>query len=509
MASNIEIEIKLQVPDAARARVAQAVATATAQRTRLQAAYFDTPDRRLAAAGIALRLRNEGGQWVQTLKAGAAHALQRLEHNAPVAGPDRPVLDLGRHAGTPAADALAAALRPAPGEAAPALVEQYRTDILRTHRVVRGAGGAVELAFDVGEIAAGEHVWPVCELEIEGVHGGPRVVLAQARRWVQRHGLWLDVRSKAERGARLARFRPSEGAASPFLGAPIKAAPLTLAAPDAPAAARAIAAACLGQILRNASEIASGTHGDEHVHQLRVGLRRLRAGLRLSRGWAPPLADEAVDTLADLFRQLGAARDRTVLLQTLAPALQEAEAPPIDLPAPAAVDVTAAVRAQPVTLALIDLQAWALLEPEGSDDGAPWLAPTAPLRDLLRARLHRWHRRCRRAAKGFATLPDLDRHMLRKDLKQLRYALEFSQAPLAGAGGRKRLARYLDALARAQVSLGDYCDVSTALAMCREQTAHDARAWFAVGWLTARREALVAECVEALGAFRRATQPWA
>lgn len=508
MASNIEIEIKLQVPDAARATVEQAVATATAQRTRLQAAYFDTADRRLAAAGIALRLRNEGGQWVQTLKAGAAHALQRLEHNAPVAGVDRPVLDLGRHAGTPAGDALAAALQPAAGEAAPDLIEQYRTDILRTHRVLRVAGGAVELAFDVGEIASGEQVWPVCELEIEGVRGGPRVVLAQAHRWVQRHGLWLDVRSKAERGARLARFQQGGAAGSPFLGEPVKAAPLKLHASQTPAeAARAIAAACLGQILRNASEIASGMHGDEHVHQLRVGLRRLRAGLRLSRGWTVPLDDTTDATLADLFQHLGAARDRTVLLQTLVPALQAAGAPAINLPPLAGVDVVAAVRARPVTQALLNLQAYALLAP--ADEAAPLLASSVPLLALITHRLHRWRRRCRRAAREFSELPDLERHALRKDLKQLRYALEFSATPLAEAHGRKHVARYLAALAQAQVALGEDCDASTALAMYRTLAAHDARAWFAVGWLTARREGLGAAAADSLNAFRRVAAPWA
>jgi len=44
-----EIELKLQVPAAALAAVEHAVATPAAVRTRLQAVYFDTPDRRLAA----------------------------------------------------------------------------------------------------------------------------------------------------------------------------------------------------------------------------------------------------------------------------------------------------------------------------------------------------------------------------------------------------------------------------------------------------------------------------
>ena len=160
-----------------------------------------------------------------------------------------------------------------------------------------------------------------------------------------------------------------------------------------------------------------------------------------------------------------------------------------------------------MTLALLDLQAYALLAP--ADEVAPLPASSAPLLALITHRLHRWHRRCRRAAREFSDLPDLERHALRKDLKQLRYALEFSAAPLADAHGRKRVKRYLAALAQAQLSLGEDCDASTALAMYRTLAAHDARAWFAVGWLTARRQGLGVAAADSLSAFRATTPPWA
>ena len=52
-----EIELRFHVPASAVCAVEKGVATVTAQRTRLQAIYFDTPDRRLAKAGLALRNR--------------------------------------------------------------------------------------------------------------------------------------------------------------------------------------------------------------------------------------------------------------------------------------------------------------------------------------------------------------------------------------------------------------------------------------------------------------------
>ncbi|MBC7938411.1 MAG: CYTH domain-containing protein [Chitinophagaceae bacterium] len=79
-----ETELKFQVPPPRRAALRRAVATSTAQTTRLQAVYADTADHRLAAAGLALRLRKEGTRWVQTLKGRGDGLMQRLEHEVPL-----------------------------------------------------------------------------------------------------------------------------------------------------------------------------------------------------------------------------------------------------------------------------------------------------------------------------------------------------------------------------------------------------------------------------------------
>lgn len=192
-----EIELKLAVPPAARAAVRAAVATARAERVRLRAAYADTPDQRLAAAHFALRLRQEGRRWVQTLKGRGDGLMARLEHEVPVkAGA---TIDPARHAGTPAGDALARLL----ADGTP-LEERYRTDITRTLRRVRSGGARIELAFDEGVIGAGARQLPVCEIEFELLSGPPAALAALAARWAARFGLVWDVRTKSERGHRLA-----------------------------------------------------------------------------------------------------------------------------------------------------------------------------------------------------------------------------------------------------------------------------------------------------------------
>lgn len=224
----VEIELKFQLPATAREAVRTELAEAGARVQRLQAAYVDTPDRALARARAALRLRREDGAWVQTLKAQGAGVLVRLEHNAelPAGGGDAlPALDLGRHAGTPAADALAAALgTDAAGLQAAAargdtlgLGVVFETDVHRTLVTLPAPGGAwVEAALDEGEVRAAGHRLPLGELELELRTGEPAALLALAADWVARHGLWLDTRSKAERGEGLSRGPLAVSAARPL-----------------------------------------------------------------------------------------------------------------------------------------------------------------------------------------------------------------------------------------------------------------------------------------------------
>jgi inorganic triphosphatase YgiF len=93
-----EQELKLHVPESARAGVEKELLRGRVTRMRLQAFYFDTPDRHLIRAKIALRLRREGEQWVQTLKMPGENSLSRIEFNHERPTPE---LDLSVYADTP------------------------------------------------------------------------------------------------------------------------------------------------------------------------------------------------------------------------------------------------------------------------------------------------------------------------------------------------------------------------------------------------------------------------
>lgn len=494
-----EIELKFQVAHERRERVRAAVAGrgATSRPIRLQAAYFDTADGLLAAAGVALRLRREGVRWVQTLKASGADTMTRLEHNAPRRERSAavPALDLSLHEGTPAGARLATLMASRP-EAV--LQCRYRTDIRRTARTLRRQGATLELAFDEGEIIAGDASLPVCELEIELVGGSAAGLLAVAGEWVARHGLWLDTRSKAERGTLLAEGRahsPARKAAAIRLDADTEAA----------AARRVVLGECLQQVVVNASPVASGDFADEHLHQLRVGLRRLRTALRLFAAQDEPDALEVA--AAGLFRALSLARDQAAIggpLRAQIAAAMSASAPllvPPELPLGEAADPALAVRAPDAQRLLLGLMAAALAPASAAASVGP--AEAGVKREIV-AVLDRWHRQLRRDVKGFASLDDAARHRLRKHAKRLRYGAEFAR----GLFGAKKTARYLRALAALQQGLGELNDASVAHAALQAAPAADPSVAFALGWLSARREALAAACGPALDGFASVKKPW-
>ena len=488
-----EFELKFQVPAAQRADVARAVRRGRSRQMRLRAAYFDTDDGRLAAHGIALRLRLEGDRWVQTAKARGPSLLERHEHNvdrpSPAAEPPQP--DLSLHEGTPVGKLIFKALgkrRP------PALVPVYATEVVRTTREIREGSTMVELAFDEGQIVAGSSAIDLCELEFELKEGDAWVVLELARGWMLRHLLWLDTVSKAERGERLGKGLET--------GPARKAEPPALQPSMAGAAMlHAVVSACLAQILPNASEVAGGRGQAEHVHQLRVGLRRLRTALRELAGFGAGVDPAWEPVLSAAFRALGEHRDRDHLVKAVQPQLAAAGGPAIDWDAgrkpPADPQETA--QAAELQGVLLDLIRFTL---------APLPASTREARGAdrkaLEDRLRKLHKQVKQDGKQFAALEPEQRHRLRKRGKRLRYLAEFV-APLYG--GHASVA-YLAALEPAQDALGEYNDLAVAQAAARAVAAHDPHAWFAVGWLAARQEAGIGACRKALAKVGDAEPFW-
>ncbi|HTT78507.1 MAG TPA: CYTH domain-containing protein, partial [Stellaceae bacterium] len=136
------------------------------RRARLVSTYFDTPDHALARRGVALRVREKDGHFVQTVKTGGAGAvspLARGEWEDPIAGaaPDPEAPETGRFFG------LATARR---------LVPLFRTEVARRTIALSAAPETeIEAAIDHGRIRASDRAVsePISEVELELRCGRP------------------------------------------------------------------------------------------------------------------------------------------------------------------------------------------------------------------------------------------------------------------------------------------------------------------------------------------------
>ena len=492
-----EFELKLEIPSHALQRVAAAMREGKATRQRLHAGYFDTEDGTLAKHGLVVRMRKEGRRWVQTAKGPSDGLLERLEHNVEVAAPaagEIPAMDLARHVGTPVGKKIFQALKRKAHQTPPILVLRYQVDVQRLKRSAKFADSVVEVALDQGRIVSGPRSRVLCELEVELKQGKPEQAVQFARNWCALYGLWLSSITKSMKGQDLHSDRPFGSAA-----------PATAPEFDRHANGKQIVMAalqsCLTQVLANASAVASGSVDADHIHQLRVGIRRLRTAMRellpLAEGMDP--AWEA--PFVDAFRDLGRQRDDKHLALSLQPRMQAAGGPRVDtrrvgtdIPEPGNV-----VRSPAFQDALFCLIGFVHGAESGND------SPTHEMtRKLLRKRLKKLRAEIVKDGTQFLSLDETRQHRVRKRVKRLRYLAEFC-APLFSA---RRTKAFVSALHPVQDALGLYNDELTALEAYRRLANEEQQAWFGVGWLSARRIPNAGVCLHALESFAQVRPFW-
>ena len=484
-----EFELKFEIPPAHLKSVAVAVLEGKATRQRLQASYFDTPDGVLAAHGIVVRLRKEGRRWVQTAKGSTADVLERLEHNVTVAPQGAgvvPALDLARHRGTPVGIAIGKALGLKVDDNYPSLELLYATDVQRISRQIAHGGSVVEIALDQGRVFANGHSQSICELEIELKEGTPHDAVDLASQWCVAHGLWISTIAKSMKGQRLRQavpIGPATSAVAPMYAPQVSAHDMM----------SAVVQTCLGQILPNASELASGSQHPDHVHQLRVGIRRLRTAMQELASLTHAIDPAWEDALVHAFRALGAHRDHSHLALVFQPQLLAAGGPEMDFNDTQGKpqDAGETVRAPDFQATLLGLLGF--VQREASD------VPDTPraLKKAVAARLDKLHRRALRDGKKFLALSEVDQHGVRKRLKRLRYLIELS-APLFAA---RKVKPMTAALKPVQEALGLYNDELMALHAWHAMAPDEPNAWFGIGWLTARKPHNAKRCLKEIKTF--------
>ena len=489
----VETELKLSIKPEhmemlRRLPLLRQLAVGRAVNRKLYSAYFDTPDLVLHDHAMALRLRRSGRQWLQTLKGGGgvkAGLHQRSEWEMPVKGE---ALDL---------DAIESAGGVLPRGIRDKLQPLFVTDFSRNLRVLHFEGAEIELCLDSGEIRAGRRKRPISELELELRSGDPGKLFKLAQMLLDHVPLQVETISKAEYGYRLHSGKSQQVVKASF--------PQLVPSQSIGSALQSMIASCLLHVQANVPG-AMRRLNEEYLHQVRVGLRRLRVMLAMAETIA---ADETLHRLheevAEMCIEFGHMREWDVFItQTLAPmcerlpqhaGLRKVKATGEKLRSRYHAEVVHRLESSDYQRLLLRFGAWMY--------GDYWKAVPAisgsGLVDFAAGILNKRSRQVARRGKHVASADAGRLHQLRIACKKLRYSSEMF-GPLFPEGKHKR---YVAGLSSLQDILGVLNDLAVAerlLTDMQEQVPHDALDLIR-GWMAHERTAQKAALAKAWKRF--------
>jgi len=400
--------------------------------------YFDSAAFDLWQHGFALRVRSAGGRHVQTLKGGGSalaglHRRTELEAEIATEEPDLDLFARQLHEALPKLARSQGKDKGAALQLAPVFVNRTKRS---SWMIALSEGAQVECALDLGELQHGDRTVPVRELELEMKQGDPARLFDLAQQVHETLPVRVENISKAERGYALA------GAVAPRV---VKATAVTLRHKASMGEALgAIMANCLQQMQANERGVVAGD--PESLHQMRVGLRRLRAALAMVRDMMqlPEAAAAGIEWLAG---ELGDARNWDVFIASVLPELplHEEHQPSLARIQVAAREeaerhrskVKSAVGSARYTTLMLALGGW--IAGEGwrqaalpSDPLARKVAKAAP--QLVRHAAAR----VRKRARGYDLTQPESLHKVRIAAKKERYAREFFEALEHGKKATRR-----------------------------------------------------------------------
>jgi inorganic triphosphatase YgiF len=469
-----EIELKLECePDALervrKSRALTRLKSGRASAKMLRSVYFDTEDFALMKDGLALRVRETGGEHIQTLKTapdGDGPATDRGEWEA----------SLGRAADGPDLNRLPNELKTRIEKVAKgANISPRLTSLIKrtATKLKTPEGDEIEFAIDHGVLKANGREMPVSEVELELKRGHPSSLYRLALELADDVPLRIGMRSKAERALMLA----GDGKLMAVRAEAIEL-DRRVSVEDAYAT---ILRHCLNHLLLNEA-VAFDEGSSEGLHQMRVALRRMRSAFSAFGDLIGGRAVERMESEAKwLAMAIGRARDFDVFLRDILAPVEAACAGDKGLAALRAeaekariiawAGTRAALRSARMSrfvleLALfIDERGWRKLSSNDADELG------SPLADFASDVLDRRYKKVVKLARHIDSLDIEERHDLRKRLKRLRYTLGF----FASLYRRSEAKRYLHALAGLQDVFGALNDVEAARSIVRELTERQPR----------------------------------
>ena len=480
-----EIELKFEVAprELRKLKAARVLHRKPPKEENLASVYFDTPKHKLARNGVSLRVRHNGAKHLQTIKSGGSNgSFRRGEWEHEIKG-DVPNLRKARD--TPLEPLLTKKLKRR-------LKPVFETHIHRTTAPVRKNGTRIEVALDEGRVCAGRQSAPISELELELKRGKPGELFKLAREMGQLVPATLSLKSKSERGYELIENKPAEA-----VGAEKIRVQRGMSTTDA---FRTIGRSVLRHIAGN--EAAVRRSDSEGVHQMRVGLRRLRAAISLFSNLLGDQQTEGVKAeLKWLTGELAPARDLDVYLRNEFEPLPGATparrgmkelAGALTLRRDAAFGkASAAVESRRYRSLLFDTLQW--LETGDWAKHARYYKQR-PIEQFTADIFARRTKTITKKAKKIRELDSQQRHKLRIAVKKLRYASDFFGHLFASRRAKQRLPSFKARLTDLQDCLGALNDIKVHQKLAPKPAAGKPRAKaaraqdFAIGVVSGREQ---------------------
>ena len=449
----METELTLKVPPSALERVRSHPmlaerAQGDPREHHLTDTWYDTPERDLWKHGLTLRVRNDNDSWVQIART-ASSLHRRGEWESALPG------------GQPQPELLARQVKPAELArllADPGLAGRLEPVFLSSTRrttwdIALPDGRQLGCALDAGDIACGDRHAQFSELELELERGDPAELFELALALHEDIPLELGGASLAARGYAMLTDEPAPA---------VKAEKIRLGKHmTLEDAYQCIGLSCLRQIEANLPGVLR--KDVESLHQMRVGLRRLRALVDMFEKLAAP--PEAIREGLDwLSGELGAARDWDVLaggtldhVKGIDPAALRTAAQ--DKANALHKQLLHTLHAPRYTVLMLQLNGWLRGRQWRADGALPGKSPLAgrATRGLLPL-LCKAEKRLARRIKALDPQDAPARHKVRIAAKKARYAAEFFHDLLPG----KRTRRYTSRLSDLQDRLGTLNDFAVA-----------------------------------------------
>ena len=458
----------------------------------LTTTYFDTPDHALHKHGYSWRVRKTGKTYTQCLKRQSeplGAIIGRTEWQAEI--PDQiPKIDLLENM------KIRARIKRL---AADNLKAVFQSVVRRQSRKLKfDDGTTVRLDIDVGEVTAGDAVQPICEFELELLSGSAAHIFELAATINQTVPFRISTVSKATRGYSL--LSKEEPRAQKWKQFKLLK---SFTAEQAVVDSLQQTISCL-----QANE-ASVLRGDaEGIHQMRVILRRLRAGLAI---FQSNIAQEKYDWIVSeakwLRDELSAARSWDVFIDEFVAPVAKLSRPTTGFELLLSglekervlhrKQARSAVNSWRYTEFILGLSTW-LYSDNWRDNAASSnvMDLSEPASKFCAKQLKKQNKIVREKCQKLGQMSEEERHKLRLAVKKLRYTIDFC----ANIYPEKQISIFQKKLNPVQAALGYLNDVLAAKLLVEKlmsvKSDHATPAWLytagiVIGWH--RHEATLTE----------------